>query len=782
MVGQSAARHPWWFIGTWIVFVVGALAAAVGGVGGQSLFERLHTGAPRVPSDSATGADLLARTSAQGETVFLLLDDVDPASPTARQAVTAAAGELSRMSPVLAVQTPYGAVAGTGASASAGQKAATGQAAGQGAGEQAAKAMIATDGRAVLVSVVLVPGLPPDSADAALDAVLQRLRQVPAAVPGSSALVGGMSTLVDDITDQVETDLATGETIALPASLLVMILVFAGFLAAGLPIVGAVASIAGALASLLAFSYAMELDAAVVNVVTVLALGLCIDYGLLLVSRYREELRRLHAADELATPQDSAVHTRREARTAPWTPPSAAALEGALVHTMTTAGRTVAFSGVTVAVSCCGLLLFSADILRAVGAAAVSVVVIALLVALTLVPALLALAGDRLIRPGVLRRLLPFGSDVAPAEGAFSRLGRGVQRHPVLVLLGVLVVLMLAAVPALEMHLVDSGTALLPKDAPQRQLFDRIDARFPAVGTPQVQVVTRAPATEVAAWATSEVARLPGVVALDPVTVQARPATPATPATPGTPADEQVTTFGVRTHGDAQSDAAREVVQRIRGLDPGFQVYVTGQAAYVLDFVDDVKRRAPLAVGLVVMATFVLLFLMTGSVFVPVKALLMNIVSLGAAFGALVWLFQEGHLEQQLGFTSAGGIETMIPAFALAFGFGLAMDYEVFLLARIKEHHDRGLSNDEAVVRGLQGSGRIITSAALIVVLVFAGFVAGKLLIIKQTGVALAIAVAVDATLVRMLLVPATMTLLGEWNWWAPKRLRNLYERFGLRE
>ena len=200
------------------------------------------------------------------------------------------------------------------------------------------------------------------------------------------------------------------------------------------------------------------------------------------------------------------------------------------------------------------------------------------------------------------------------------------------------------------------------------------------------------------------------------------------------------------------------------------------------DFVASVGARAPYAVGVVVLATCALLFLMTGSVLVPIKALVMNVLSLGAAFGVLVWIFQQGHLEGLIDFTSNHGLDELMPALALAFAFGLSMDYEVFLLSGIVELHRTGLSTDEAVKRGLQRSGRIITSAALIVVLVFSGFVAGDLLVIKQTGVALAVAVIIDATLVRMLLVPATMTLLGDWNWWAPAPLRRLYEKYGLRD
>jgi RND superfamily putative drug exporter len=360
--------------------------------------------------------------------------------------------------------------------------------------------------------------------------------------------------------------------------------------------------------------------------------------------------------------------------------------------------------------------------------------------------------------------------DVAPADGMFSRLARGVQRRPVLVVVGVLTVLILAALPALRLQLVNSGTALLPVSSPQRQLFDGIDTRFPQAGTASLIVVTRAPIDTVRPWVAGELAQLPGVRSVDPIQQQGNAGT-------GT-----VSVVGVRVDGGGTSATAKDVLTRIRALDPGFRTYVTGETAYVVDFVDSIRARAPYAVGLIVAATFVLLFLMTGSILVPLKALTMNVVSLGASLGVMVLIFQDGRWENLLGFTSAGGIETMIPPFALAFGFGLAMDYEVFLLSRIKEFHDRGVGNDDAVVRGLQGSGRIITSAALIVVLVFAGFVGGELLVIKETGVALAVAVAVDATLVRMLLVPATMTLLGEWNWWAPKRLRALHERFGLRE
>jgi putative drug exporter of the RND superfamily len=239
---------------------------------------------------------------------------------------------------------------------------------------------------------------------------------------------------------------------------------------------------------------------------------------------------------------------------------------------------------------------------------------------------------------------------------------------------------------------------------------------------------------------------------------------------------------GLRTTTGATGDEARAVVKEVRADRPPFPSWVTGQAAALADFNSSVLQRAPIAIGLVALATLVLLFLMTGSLVLPLKALLLNVVSLGASLGVLVWVFQHGHLEWLIGFSSVGAIESTIPLLLLAFGFGLSMDYEVFLLSRIVELHEQGCSDGESVVLGLQRSGRIITSAAILIVIVFSGFVAGKLLVIKETGVALAFAVAVDATLVRMLLVPATMTLLGRWNWWAPPPLRRWHERHGITE
>ena len=745
--GRFVARHSRAVVAGWVVVVVASLGLALGAFGGGSLFDRLSSGEPAVPGETRVGRDLLEARQTSGEQVLLVLDGVDPADARVRQRVDRLASDVTATDGVVGVRTPYTVPGGP-----------------QGA---QGRALLAGDGRGVALAVELDRDLPRAVATERADVLDRMVHDAGDDLPGAAGSGGSVLQLVHEITSQVQVDLRNGEGVALPVSLLVMVLVFGGFLAAGMPLIGALASIAGALASLFGFASLIDLDATVVNVVTILGLGLCIDYGLLVVSRFREELRAVMAATDGAA-VDGLVPGRR-GRHRSVVPPSRSEVVDAVGRTVAVAGRTVLFSGLIVATSLCGLMAFEAAILRAIGAAGVSVVVVAVLVALLLVPAMLGLAGGRLVRPGSLtrvpglRRVLSRFGDVAPSSGVFSRLATRVQRRPWWVACGVVVMLGLAALPALGLQLRSSGTELLPRGTDQRAFFEQLDRRYPALAGPDLQVVARADPARVQAWS-GEVARLDGVSGV-------RPPQPV----------GDLVVLGVTVDGgDPGGATAAEVVRSLREHRPEFPTWVVGQAAGQADYTSSVAARAPYAIALVVVTTFVLLFLMTGSVLVPLKALVMNVISLGASIGVVVLVFQDGHLQDLLGFASTGGIESTIPPLVLAFAFGLSMDYEVFLLSRIKEHKDLGRSNDVAVVEGLQHSGRIITSAALLVVIVFAGLVAAKLLVVKQTGVALTVAVAVDATLVRMLLVPATMTLLGEWNWWAPSPLRKLHQRFGV--
>jgi RND superfamily putative drug exporter len=307
---------------------------------------------------------------------------------------------------------------------------------------------------------------------------------------------------------------------------------------------------------------------------------------------------------------------------------------------------------------------------------------------------------------------------------------------------------------------VSSGVELLPADNPTRMVYEQIQTDFPALAAPTITVVAAAGDADVLTELSTSVAALPDVERVGEV------------ETTGDIAQLPVFTA---------DDSATDVVNEIRDVRPDEpQTWVTGQAAILVDFTEQLRDDVPIALLFVVLATLILLFLLTGSVLIPIKALLMNLLSLGATFGILVLIFQDGRFESILGFSSTGGIEATLPVIIFAFAFGLSMDYEVFLLSRIKEFHDQGYDNDDSVRLGLQRTGRIITSAALLIIIVFLGFALGDLLAIKQNGIALATAVFIDATLVRIILVPATMTLLGEWNWWAPKPLRRLHDKLGL--
>lgn len=737
----------------WAAAILLAVLAALTGAGGDGLFDRLRTGEPTVPgSESQEGRDILEDASSTGEQISLVVQGLDLADPeqvpALAEALAPAHADLGAEPGVERVVDPF-LLPDTLAN-------------------PAAAGLLSTAQDGFLMVVMLEDGLDDDARAAAHDGVVDRLGEVPAELatvaPSATGIVSSGSIMADVVVDQVRADLVTGEIVALPVALLLMVLVFGGFLAAGLPLVGALASITSGLGVLLALTYVMDIDSFVINVVTVLGLGLSIDYGLLIVSRYREEISRAATARaaEDATEETASRSRRRRRRRGP-----SAVVEQAVMTTVATAGRTVVFSALTVAFAVAGLLVLRPDVLRSIAASGVAVVLLAVLSAVTLVPALMTLLGERMLRPSLLARVPGLRSVVArlgeraPDEGVFSRLARRVQAHPWLVLVGVLALLGLLASPVQGLAVRNSTVELLPADSDQRDYIAILAADYPGSSAPEVTVVTDGSVEEVTAWAAD-------VAAIEHVTDVAPPVGVG---------DHTVLNVFVDTD-DAGGEEATAVVKEIRALDPGFETWVLGQAANQADFTAALLEGLPLAATIIILAVFVLLFLMTGSLLVPLKAILVNAISLSASLGVTVWVFQEGHGAGLLGFTPVPGLESYVVAVALAFGFGLAMDYEVFLLSRIKEYWDAGLGNDESVVRGLQKSGRIITSAALIIVAVFGGFVAGELIVIKQVGVALAVTVLIDATLVRMLLVPATMTLLGRWNWWAPRPLRRVYERF----
>lgn len=737
------AHHSTAVIVSWAIAALGLFFIAGFGVGGKgSLEARTETGAPEVGGsdsyfvgnalDDATPEVMKTRIAAQ-------FTGADPLDLNVQARLSASIANIAATDGVALVITPYGGFPGPAFTPANLEDSVD------------PSVLISATDDSFLIGVMFAPGgdgrpivdLHSDIKSMFNDG-LASLNDI---APDASLHVFSSDLFVTSFSHQLARDLVLGEAIAIPLALIVMVFVFGGFLAASTPIAGAFASIAGGLAVLYAFTFVFKVDDSAQNVVTVLGIGLCVDYGLFFVSRYREEMARARRSSAGTT--ETRIH--------------------ALERAMETAGRTVFFSAITVAIAVGGMLFFKPDFLRAFGAAALGVVVTAMLVALSLVPAISFHFGEKLIGRGFLtrvpgvRRILSLTSDVERDEGAFSRLATWVQRRPWLVVAGCVVLLGTLAAPALGIHLRNSQAEMLPKTDADRIYLAEFNDRYPPLAEPGIDLIAEATLAEFSAWS-SEIANLDGVERL------------AEPSM----ANGMVVSGVFITATDGGSPEAVAVVDAIRALDPPFRLYVGNQAANQRDFIDSIKDGAPLAFGLVIGATFLLLFLMTGSLLVPLKTLLINALSLSASIGVLTWIFQDHHLEGLLRFDSLGGIETYVVVLIVSFGFGLAMDYEVFLLARIKELVDKGVPNNEAVRLGLQRSGRIITSAAAIVVLVFLGFAAGDVLVIKEVGVGLAFAVFLDATVVRMLLVPATMTLLGQWNWWAPKALRGLYRRMSI--
>jgi uncharacterized membrane protein YdfJ with MMPL/SSD domain len=725
-LAAASARHPFRTLAAWAVVLGSAIALALAGVTGEDLFDRLGSdGGSWSHGESRTADDLLAGSDAESTT--LLLSDVDPADPGLAGLVADLGDRLadipgvSLANPLLLPLLPSGEP------------------------DPRVASLFAEDGDGVLVVATVEPsdvrGEPGETVDRVVAELRDTAQDVRDAFPGAVAEVGSSALLVHSIIATSENDLQRGEAVALPIALLVMLVVFGGFLAAGMPLVGAIVSILGGLGALFGFTFLLDVNTTVVNVVTAVGLGLSIDYGLLIVSRFREEYR--------SAPGDRTRAHRIDA----------------IVRTAESAGRTVAYSGTTFAIAGLGLLFFEPGIVKAIGLGALSVTVISIASALTLLPALLALTGERLVRPGLLTRvpgvgplLLRFG-DVAPAEGFFSRLTRRLQRHPAIITLAAFAVLLVLAAPALSLRLANTAVDSIPASSDQYAFLTTLTDGFPQATDPRVSLVTRTEQDAVD-WS-AEVARLDHVESVGlPVAVNDVWRTPVVV--------------------DGKSGVT--VVAEIRADPPAFDHWVTGRDARAVDFSRSLESGIPLAALVIALGTVLLLFLMTGSLVIPLKALLASALSLGASIGLLVWGFQDGAFAGLMGFDpdTVYGVDTLVVLLTFVFGFGLAMDYEMFILSRITEHKDAGATDSEAIARGLQQSGRIITSAALIIIVVFAGFATGDLMIIKQLGVALAFAVLLDATLVRCILVPAFMTWQRRIMWWAPAPLKRLHARFGL--
>jgi RND superfamily putative drug exporter len=482
---------------------------------------------------------------------------------------------------------------------------------------------------------------------------------------------------------------------------------------------------------------AVHLSVFALNLVTALGLGLAIDYSLFVVSRFREE-------------------------TAAGGSPRAA-----LGRTMRTAGRTVLFSSLTVAAALASLLVFPQNFLYSMGIGGAMVAVVALVVALLVLPAILVLLGARVnaLAPDRLRRAVE--ADARPdSTGWWYRLSRFVMRRPGRVALIATLAMLAMGAPFLRVSFTSVDPSILPTSEQARRVGDALGRDFAVNITTPVTIAAAAPDARAAAALAARVRAVPGVRAVEgPRRVGPR-----------------LWRIDAISAAHALDPASQRLVRRIRSLRAPYYVGVAGQTAGFVDQKASLGRHLPLALAILALTTLAILFAFTGSVVLPIKALLMNLLTLSAAFGLLVLVFQDGRFESVLGYTSQGALESSQPLVLLAIAFGLSTDYGVFLLSRIKEAHDRGLPSSEAVAVGLERTGRIVTAAALLFCTAVAAFATSRSLFIKELGLGTAAAVLIDATIVRALLVPSLMGLLGRWNWWAPPPLRRLHARFGLSE
>jgi RND superfamily putative drug exporter len=583
-----------------------------------------------------------------------------------------------------------------------------------------------------------------------------RLREQLKGSPLQTSLTGKPAFLWD-LDTLLERDLVRAELVSFPLALLVLLLVFRTWVAAALPVgVGAMAVMTG-VAGVLLLSRVTNMAQYTINVVTLIGLGVAIDYSLFIVSRFRDELR------------------------------GGATVEEALVKAVDTAGRAVAFSGLAVAVGLSGLLFYRGSYLSAMGIAGALVVASAVVYALTLLPALLAILGRNIERGRV--PLPPF----ADRPGLWHSLSIWVMRHPWWVLAPVLALLLAIGAPFLRLRMAATDITALPPSSEARRGAEELSRFFPREAANRIVVAVEFPSGDAftpervgALYDFSrQLAALPGVVAveslvdLDPsLTRQMYLQLAALPRNFLPPDFEiaertflsgTVTVLYVLANAPTTSPEAEELVRRIRAQRSVAEgrVWVGGQTANNIDAMDYIRSHTPLALGFVMGFSGLVLFLLLGSVLLPLKALAMNLLSIAGSFGALVWIFQEGHLRKLLRF-EPGPIEPSLPILLFCAVFGLSMDYEVLLLSRIQEEYRRTGDNTHSVAEGLERTGGLITSAAAIMVAVFSAFVLATVVVVKAMGLGMAIAVAIDATLVRVLIVPATMRLFGDFNWWAP--------------
>ena len=707
-LGRFVYRWRWMVIAAW------AVVLAVGVVVGGGLFDRLSTVEALGPdAESAVAQRLIDDLDPSGEPVYAVIRGRDPYDPALVASVSEVATELRSVPGVVEVNDLYTGRGG----------------------------LIGADNTSTVLTVQISDAVTPADQAALEDRIVASLRRIDA----PEVLIGGPSLAERAFADQAVRDAAVGEAVAIGLVALALGLFLGGAVAAGVPLVVGLVTVATTFAGLFGLSTVTDVSEYAVNVVTLLGLGLAIDYSLLLIYRYREQR-------------------------------STAPVEVALAAAVSTAGRAVLVSGVVVGAAFASLSMFAEPLLAAMAAGGAIVAAIATVCALTLVPAVVAVAAPwipadpsdgRIARlKGRLKGRLGRQIARSPAsagrprrsrEGLLAMLAALAQRRAGPVALASSAGLLLLALPLLGANLANSDVRALPPSVEARQAHELLERDFPAAAAVPVTVLVRAGADSEAMLAYLNVLNQhAGVTKLEL----------RTDIPPG------ATVIDLYPHGDADGPEARALVEDVRAVPAPAQALVAGPAAELTDYRRSLAARIPaVIIGLLATST-VLLLLLTGSVVIPLKALVLNGLTLAATLGVLVLVFQHGWGAPLLGFESWGAIDLTTPVLLFVFIFGLTMDYEVFLLARITERWRATGDNDRAVIEGIRGSGRVVTAAAACMVIVFLGFVVGDLVAVKEIGVGMVVAIILDVTVIRGLLLPAFMTLLGEWNWWSPRWVR----------
>jgi RND superfamily putative drug exporter len=724
--GHFVYRRRRAVLGVSLAFFVLSMIALV--TGGQPI------NASNYDVESVRAANLesaqLPSTTGSSFTLILTSAHLTFGQPAFESAVDEAVAPLQSDSRVSALATPFNVAAAT------------------------VPLMVSTDKHSVLVQV----GMKIDFAQARAQYGLIRGEVKSSAL---SITATGDVPLAYDFDTYLASDLRRSEVVSLPLALILLVIVFTTGVAALLCLGVGVFAVLGGVGAALALAHVIDVSTYAVNVVTLVGLGIAIDYSLFIVTRFREELGSGHS------------------------------VEDSLGTTMATAGRAIMFSGLTVAIGLSGLLFYTGTALVSMGVAGAIVVAISVLYACTLLPAMLAILGTRInsIRVPILQPK-PFG------QGAWHRIATWVMRRPWTVLIPTVAILLIAGSPFLDLQLANSDVNQLPTSAEARQGADLLQAQFPQVGQNTIAVVVdyrhgapTSPANVAASYQLAQrLSTLKGVTSVRSyVTVEPTLTLSAYQSLYAQPRDalpsavqslltnltgKTIAVLDVANPYFVTSDPAHDLVRAIRAVDsiPGATVQVTGDSAFDIDLVNYMIDHTPLAIGFVLITTIIVLTLLLRSLVLPFKAVLMNALSLSAAFGALVWVFDQGHLSGFLGFTP-GPLDPTIPVLLFCVVFGLSMDYEVFLLTRMQEAWVRTGDNRTAVADGLERSGRLVTGAAAIMACVFLAFALASVVTIKSIGIGMAVAVIADATLVRALVVPAVMRLLGDANWWAPRWL-----------